>query len=172
MTSSRDVDIRVSHDFAASAEGLYTAFTAPLILARWFGPMGWSVQPGSVVVEPRAYGRYRLVLVSDDDPVLTHAVRARVLELIPGRRVAIEEHTVMTQMHLTVDITPTGEDTCHIDLQQGPYTQECEAMATVGWESAFVKLDIMFRTDGSPRPPRDPTAATRTPTPAPRLLGV
>ncbi|HRC08719.1 MAG TPA: SRPBCC domain-containing protein [Miltoncostaeales bacterium] len=149
MTSSRDVDIQVSHEFATSAEELYTAFTAPLILTRWFGPLGWSVQPDSVVVEPRPYGRYRLTLVSHDDPDLTHTVRARVLELIPGRRVAIEERTAMTQMHLHVDITPTGEDTCRVDLIQGPYAGDCEAMAAIGWESAFTKLDVMFRS-GSP----------------------
>ena len=150
MTSSRDVDIQVSHEFAASAEELYTAFTAPLILARWFGPFGWSVRHDSVVVEPRPYGRYGLTLVSDDDPELTHTVRARVLEFLPGRRVAIEERTAMTQMHLTVDITPTGNATCHVDLHQGPYTEDCEAMAAVGWESAFIKLDIMLRTSGAP----------------------
>lgn len=85
----------------------------------------------------------------------------------------------MTQMHLTVDITPTGNEACRVDLRQGPYAEDCEAMAAVGWESAFVKLDVMLRTNGTPvrvagsaqavpRPNTPTVIDTRHETPPPR----
>jgi uncharacterized protein YndB with AHSA1/START domain len=140
------VDIQLTREFAASADRIYTAFTAPLALATWFGPDGWRVDPESVVVEPRPYGRYRLTLHRSDDPTVSFAIRARVLELIPPRLILIEERTADSQMQLQIDLVPTGEDTCTITLREGPYAPESEAMAIVSWQSAFVRLDRLLRT--------------------------
>lgn len=138
-------DIVVSRDFDVSAERIYTAFTAPLALADWFGPMGWSAEPDSILVEPRPYGRYRLTLYCDDDPSRTFAIRARLLELIPSRLIIVEERTTSNEMLLQVEITPTGPHGCRVDLHHGPISADDEAMAAIGWESALAKLASRLR---------------------------
>ncbi len=147
MLTTNDVDIHVRREIATSAQRIYTAFVAPSVIAKWFGPSGWTVTEGSVLVEPRVYGRYRLTLVSDEDATLRHSLRARILELVPGRRLVVEERTALTEMSMDVRITPTGESRCMVEVAQGPYVVDCATMATVGWESALVKLDAMVRDD-------------------------
>jgi len=144
---AQEVDIHVVGEFDASAERVYTAFVAPDAIASWFGPVGWGVDRSSVVVEPRPYGRYRLTLRRDDEPTHTFEIRCRVLELIPGRLVMLEERTSASQMQLQVDITPLDAHRCRIDLRQGPYSVDSEAMAAIGWESAFAKLRAALRHD-------------------------
>lgn len=145
MLVGEEVDIHVIGEFDASADRVYTAFLAPQAIIPWFGPIGWSVDPASVIVEPRPYGRYGLLLRCDDDPGHTFALRCRVLELIPGRLIMLEERTAAAQMQIQIDVTRLEQNRCRVDLRQGPYSTDMEAMARVGWESAFAKLRAALR---------------------------
>lgn len=139
------VDITVTREFTATAEQIYTAFTAPLAIEPWFGPVGWSVQPGSVLVEPRPYGRYRVALSPDQGEAPTVAIRARILELVPARLVVLDEHTAENRMHLHVGIEPVSQDRCRVTVRQGPCPVETADMAAISWESALAKLQAHLR---------------------------
>jgi uncharacterized protein YndB with AHSA1/START domain len=142
---SEVIDISVTRDMTASAEQIYTAFTAPLAIEPWFGPVGWSVEPGSVVVEPRPYGRYRIALRSDNGGVPAVSIRARILELVPARLVVVDEHTAENRMHLRVQIDPIDEGRCRVTIHQGPCPTETADMAAISWESALAKLQAHLR---------------------------
>ena len=50
----------IDREFAAPREALWEAFTDPARVARWYGPAGWSVVPGSVEIDLRVGGRQKL----------------------------------------------------------------------------------------------------------------
>lgn len=58
--------VTVTRDFDAPREVVFGAFTDPQQLARFWGPTGTHVPPGSVVIEPVAGGRFEATIVADD----------------------------------------------------------------------------------------------------------
>ena len=58
--------VTVTRDFDAPREVVFGAFMDPGQLARFWGPTGTHVPPGSVVIEPVAGGRFEATIVADD----------------------------------------------------------------------------------------------------------
>jgi uncharacterized protein YndB with AHSA1/START domain len=58
--------VTVTRDFDAPREAVFGAFMDPEQLARFWGPTGTHVPPGSVVIEPVPGGRFEATIVADD----------------------------------------------------------------------------------------------------------
>jgi uncharacterized protein YndB with AHSA1/START domain len=56
MTDGDPFDVELTHVFDAPRERLYQTFTDPDLLARWYGPSGFSVPRDSVDVDLRPGG--------------------------------------------------------------------------------------------------------------------
>ncbi|MGG5752554.1 SRPBCC family protein [Zafaria sp. Z1313] len=142
-----DGTLVMERDFDAPREKVWEAWTDPDALAAWFGPEGWSVTAGSVMVEPRPGGVWRLVMASDEDPLSVSPIEAELgafepPSLLVGRTAATPESGGQV-MELRVELEESGRGT-RMRLSQGPYPEEVLEMAGGGWEQSFAKLERLL----------------------------
>ena len=143
-------ELVISRIFAAPRPRVFQAFTDPAQLARWFGPVGYSVPPESVQIDLRVGGHQRLVMVNDSDPRERSAVDAEFVEVVPDELIVgveawegVPEMQDPTNMHLRLEFHDDGQNT-RLVMRQGAYTEEVERMAREGWTSSFTKLDELL----------------------------
>ena len=152
MTENADYELDITRIFDAPPDRVYQAFVDPDQLARWFGPVGWTVPRETVEVDARPGGRQRLVMVSAENPDLRSEVDAEFVEVIEN------ELLVGTQdsghrpgepgpsggITLRAEFHGAGGKKTRLVIRQGPYTEDFEAQARQGWESSFGKLDELL----------------------------
>lgn len=150
-THSTTGELIISRVFAAPREIVYRAFTDPDELARWFGPVGFSVPRDTVDVDPRPGGHQRFVMVKDDNPTVTSPVDARFTQVVENELLVGSEEFVgvpgvqePTTMTMRLEFHDADGGGTRLVIQQGPYTPELEPMAKAGWESSFTKLDALL----------------------------
>ena len=143
-------DMLITRTFAAPPGRVFRAFTDPGQLARWFGPVGYSVPLESVQIDLRVGGHQRFVMVSDSDPRERSAVDAEFTEIIANELIVgveswegVPELQDPTNMHLRLEFHDEGGST-RLVVRQGSYTEEVEQMAREGWNSSFTKLDELL----------------------------
>jgi hypothetical protein len=68
LPDDASVDVVLTRVFNAPRDLVYQAFTDPDQLARWYGPVGFSVPRDSVEVDARVGGHLRLVLREGPHP--------------------------------------------------------------------------------------------------------
>jgi uncharacterized protein YndB with AHSA1/START domain len=152
MTEPTTKDLVITRIFDAPRELVYRAFTDPDQLARWFGPVGYSVPRDSVEIDARPGGHQRFVMVNDADPAQRSPVNARFIEVVENELLVGAEDWEgvpgaqgTTRMHLRLEFHDEGGKT-RLVLRQGPYSEEMEGMASAGWGSSFTKLDELLAT--------------------------
>ena len=108
----------ISRIFAAPRPQVFHAFTDPAQLARWCGPVGYSVPPESVQIDLRVGGHQRLVMVNDSDPRERSAVDAELVEMVPDELIVgveawegVPEMQDPTNMHLRLEFHDDGQNT-------------------------------------------------------------
>jgi uncharacterized protein YndB with AHSA1/START domain len=157
MTRREDVDMTgpeatrelvITRVFDAPRELVYRAFVDPDQLARWFGPVGFSVPRDTVDIDARPGGRQRFVMVSDDDPAMRSPVDARFIEVVENELLVGSEEWEGTEMRVRLEFHDENGKT-RLVLRQGPYTQEMEGQAREGWASSFTKLDALLAGRGT-----------------------
>ena len=136
--------------FDAPRHLVYRAFTDPDQLARWFGPVGWSVPRSTVSVDARVGGHQRLVMVNDQDPSLKSPVNATFTEvvdneLLVGSEVPPPEFGLPpgTTMEIRLEFHDV-EGKTRLVLRQGPFSAPMATGAREGWTSSFTKLDALL----------------------------
>ena len=144
-----DTELVITRIVDAPREAVYRAFTDPDLLARWFGPVGWSVPRESVEIDPREGGAFHFVMVDDDDPSRTSPVVATFREVVPNELIVGEEAEVPGRpasagMVMRLEFSDEGAGRTRIVLRQGPYDPEIEGQAREGWMSSFTKLDTLL----------------------------
>src|SRR5262245_56977376 len=83
MTRSTETqELLLERIFDAPRHLVYRAFTDPDHIARWFGPVGWSVPRDTIDVDARVGGHQRLVMVNNEDPSQTAPLDATFTEVI------------------------------------------------------------------------------------------
>jgi uncharacterized protein YndB with AHSA1/START domain len=142
-------ELVITRIFDAPREVVYRAFTDPEQLARWFGPVGWSVPADSVEVDDRVGGPFSFTMVNDDDPGDSSPVRAVFREVVKNELLVGYEENVegrgdITSMTLRLEFHDEGEGKTRLVLRQGPYDETLGEMAREGWLSSFTKLDGML----------------------------
>jgi uncharacterized protein YndB with AHSA1/START domain len=138
--------------FDAPPELVWKAFTDPDELARWFGPVGYSVPRESVDLDMRPGGYQRLTMVADDpsyppggpvDAVIDEVVENR---LIVGHEDLDDEMAALfgsRSMSVRIELHAENGKT-RLVLTQGPYSDDFEPNAREGWLSSFSKLDTVL----------------------------
>lgn len=145
-----DQDLVITRVFDAPRELVYQAFVDEDQLARWFGPIGWSVPRESVSVDARTGGHQRFTMINDSDPSQTSPVSATFVEVIPNELLVGQEEFTMPGhdgpilMHMRLEFYDDGEGRTRLELRQGPYSTEWESAAREGWGGSFTKLDALL----------------------------
>lgn len=151
MTEAATGELVITRVFNAPRELVYRAFVDPDQLARWFGPVGFSVPRDTVDIDPRVGGHQRFTMVSDDDPTMTSPVDATFTEVVENELLVgtervegvpgIGEGALFT---VRLEFHDEGGDKTRLVLRQGPYSEEMTEMARQGWESSWTKLDALL----------------------------
>lgn len=132
------------------SSSIFRALMDPQVLSRWFGPRGWSIQPGTIELEAVPGGARRFVMLLDEDPEQSapfhgrHAaiVADRVLEIhesLPGPDGEPSQHIIV----LRVELEPLPDGT-RISLLQGPLPQDVHPTARAAWESSLDRLRALL----------------------------
>ena len=82
VTPRSDREIVVSRVFDAPRQLVFDAWTKPELLARWFGPHGWTVPTCEIDIRPG--GHYRLVMRGPDGPEIS--MRGTCREIVQPER--------------------------------------------------------------------------------------
>lgn len=156
MTQPIDDKVRITRVFDAPRALVFQAFTDPDQVAQWFGPVGYSAPRDELVIEPRAGGRERIVMVRDDDPserVQLESVYTQVVvtELVAGHSVGSGpgEGNFRFEFH----DEPGGKTRLELTvwpLAGEPLAEEERAGLLEGWESSFTKLDRLLLASARP----------------------
>jgi uncharacterized protein YndB with AHSA1/START domain len=144
-----DTELVITRIVDAPREAVYRAFTDPDLLARWFGPVGWSVPRETVEIDARAGGVFNFTMVNDDDPNETSPVVATFREVVPnelivGHETAVPGRPASEGMVMRLEFSDEGEGKTRVVLRQGPYDPELGEQAREGWLSSFTKLDALL----------------------------
>jgi uncharacterized protein YndB with AHSA1/START domain len=142
----------ISRYFAATPAEVYQAFVDPTQLAQWFGPLTFHVPTGSIDVDARSGGHYKMNMVSNDDPSVVSPINSTFEEVIENELLlgyeivqgfpGMEDGAKLT---MRIEFHAEGEGT-RLELRQGPFPELMSEMSSVGWNQSFAKLDGLFAT--------------------------
>jgi len=152
MTGDASYELNITRIFDAPRESVYLAFVDPDRLARWFGPVGFSVPRDTVEIDARPGGSQRFVMVNDEAPSLTSAVDAEFTDVVENELLVGVQHVDHPEgysgpsgrMTLRLEFHDEAGGRTRLELRQGPYSEEFEVRAREGWNSSFGKLDDLL----------------------------
>jgi uncharacterized protein YndB with AHSA1/START domain len=127
---------------------VYALNTEPELLARWWGPNGFSVP--SVEVDARVGGRYRIEMHPRDGDPFFLSGEYRTVE--PGTRLAYtfrweppdrdDQETVVV-----LSLEPREDESTALTIDQGDFaTEERRALHVQGWSESIDRLEDLIET--------------------------
>lgn len=150
--------ITYRHEFAASPDQLYQAFTNPALFVRWFGPKDWKIIPSTLTLEPVIGGRKQFVMRHREQKQFQAPLYMRFItmqephlleyrEALPtpqgqpsdtliGLRLEFEAGTAVTE-------DGVGEGTI-LKLTQGPLPQGVHQQTLDSWRGSFEELAALL----------------------------
>ena len=143
-------ELIISRVFDAPRELVYRAFTDPDQLAKWFGPVGYSVPRDSIEIDPRPGGRERFVMVCDEDPgrrITMDYTFSQVIEnelLVDFTEEGIPGTDEVVRMTSRLEFHEMEGGKTRLELRAGPFP-DGTADVRGGWESSFTKLDALLK---------------------------
>jgi uncharacterized protein YndB with AHSA1/START domain len=140
-------ELVLSRQFTAPRSAVWAAFVEPEIIAQWWGPQGWTVQDGSVILEPKVGGRHELTMEQRDNPEAQVPLKAVVTvfdeHICLASADGPHEMTLDLVIHTKVDFKEFAGQT-HVTLTQTPLPYEVIDTSTKAWNSAFAKLESLL----------------------------
>jgi uncharacterized protein YndB with AHSA1/START domain len=121
--------------------------TEPELLARWWGPNGFSVP--SVEVDPRVGGRYRIEMQPPDGDAFFLSGEYRTVE--PGSRLAYtfrwEPPDPDDRETVVVLSLETLDESTALTIDQGDFaTEERRSLHVQGWSESIDRLEELIAT--------------------------
>ncbi|WP_283136359.1 SRPBCC family protein [Rhizohabitans arisaemae] len=143
-------ELVITRIFDAPREMVYRAFTDPDQLARWFGPVGFSVPRETVDIDARTGGHQRFTMVSEFDPTMSSPIDATFTEVVENELLVGTEKVEgipgfegVSHTRMRIEFHDEGGKT-RLVLRQSPYSGDMVDMARQGWLSSFTKLDTLL----------------------------
>ena len=137
-------DLVITRIFDAPRAMVYRAFVDPDQLARWFGPVGWTVPRETVSIDARVGGHQRFVMVNEENPQQTSPANGIFVEVRENELLVGEEVVGDVTMRLRLEFHDEPDGRTRLVLTQGPFPAEVEGNARVGWNSSFTKLEKLL----------------------------
>ena len=149
MMQMSDYDVEVVRTLSAPPDRVYQAFVVPSHFARWYGPEGFPVDPGSIEIDARVGGRQRFDMVSEVDPSMRTGFDGRFTEVventllastgawdgIPGRS---EPWSSGLRMEFSEDAGKT-----RLVLREGPHPPGTADLGRQAWDVMLSKLEAL-----------------------------
>lgn len=140
-------ELIVTRQLKAPRSAVWAAFREPEIIAEWWGPAGWSVREGSIVLEPKVGGRHELDLHPQQDPSHHVPLRAIITEYEEYELFASADGPHEMTLDLVINTRVTLKEfggLTHLTLTQWPLPNEVLAASTAAWNSALDKLETLL----------------------------
>jgi uncharacterized protein YndB with AHSA1/START domain len=139
---SVDLRLELRRTFPRETSRIYAYFNEAEMLARWWGPRGFSV--GSIDFVPRAEGAYRIEMQPPDGDAFMLTGTFRVVT--PTARLAFTfrwEPPDPDDVETLADLSFLDfGDTTEVVLTQGPFkTEERRDLHRHGWNESFDRLE-------------------------------
>jgi uncharacterized protein YndB with AHSA1/START domain len=135
--------------FAAPRELVYKAFTDKDQIAAWFGPFGGLVVPDTVSIDAKVGGHRRVTMVTYSG-AMSWSVDTTFTEVIENQRLVGYETVTgfpafedVDRFTLSLEFIDEGGGT-RLELHEGPYSIEMEAVVREFWLQSFTKLDALL----------------------------
>lgn len=145
-------EVRISRFFAAPPALVYRAFTDPVQLAQWFGPLAFHVPADTVDLDVRPGGHMKLTMVGHLNPEWSSPVNSTFVEVVENQLLVGYETAEGfpgvadgTRLSLSIEFIAEGDGT-RLELRQGPFPEQMREMSEVGWTQSFYKLDGLLAT--------------------------
>jgi uncharacterized protein YndB with AHSA1/START domain len=125
----------------APPEKVYTAWTDPEKIARWFGPASVKAGTEQASIDARVGGRYRVSFTTQDGGY--HEVGGVYRELVANQRLVFSwawHSTPERESLVTVTLKPDGEGTLLTLHHEAFYDQTACDGHQRGWSGALDKL--------------------------------
>ena len=144
MTQPIDDQVRITRVFDAPRAMVFQAFTDPEQMAQWFGPVGYSVPREEIVIESRAGGRERIVMVKDDSGD-REELESVYTEVIPDEVIAGQGMDGQPgEGHFRFEFHDEPGGKTRLEITVWPFTGNEADELREGWESSFPKLDRLL----------------------------
>lgn len=145
MPDSRE--LRITHVFDATREQVWSAWTDPDQVARWWAPDGFEIPRDTVTIELRVGGRFHLTMVAASGAE-QHPLRAEFVEisepgLIVFRSEPMPEAGIVEATLTRVEFEVDGERT-RMTITAGPYTEEMKPNAEAGLRGIVANLERLL----------------------------
>jgi len=126
--------IEITRTFDAPRERVWAAWTRPEELVRWWGKRGWTAQAGTIVMDVRPGGSFKVVTVHDGDG-RTMTSEGVYREVVEPERLSFGDSTVT--------FTDLGDGRTRMDFRTSTRMDET---AIGGFNSALDRLEEELRT--------------------------
>jgi uncharacterized protein YndB with AHSA1/START domain len=135
--------LRLERRLGAPPRKVFSAWTDPREIARWFGPAG--AEQFNAEIEARIGGRYRIGFRGADGE--RHEVGGTYLEFVPDRKLAFTWawHTTPERESLvTVELEPDAKGTLLTLRHEKFFDEAARDRHRGGWSQTLDKLQALF----------------------------
>jgi uncharacterized protein YndB with AHSA1/START domain len=134
--------LTIKRRFNAAPAKVFTAWTDPQMIARWFGPAG--VERVEAKTDLRVGGHYHITMHVPGDQ---HDVFGVYREIVPNQKLIFTwawKTTPERESLVTVTFKPDGDGTMMTLLHEQFFDDETRERHNTGWTGAIDKLEKLF----------------------------
>lgn len=150
--------LQITHVVDATREEVFRHLVEPALIAKWWGPDGFSTPADQVEVEEKAGGVHRKTMVLESAEIAagmgvpvgtSFPDAATVLEILPPELLVLtsEPQPEMGLVERTVtriELHAEGPQRTRVVLVDGPYDETMAPHAETGWTQQFGKLERLL----------------------------
>jgi len=146
--------LEITRVFDAPRDEVFRAFVDPVVIAKWWGPDGFSTPADRIEVEAMPGGRHHKTMLLES-PEIAAAMgvpvgapfpdTAKVLEVAPPELLVLTsepqpELGLVERTISRIEFHADGPQRTRVSLLDGPYTEVMAPNAEIGWAQSFGKL--------------------------------
>lgn len=157
-TDRADRILQITRVVDVTREEVFRHLVEPALIAKWWGPDGFSTPADQVEVEEKAGGVHRKTMVLESAEIAagmgvpvgtSFPDAATVLEILPPELLVLtsEPQPEMGLVERTVtriELHPEGPQRSRVVLVDGPYDETMAPHAETGWTQQFGKLERLL----------------------------
>jgi uncharacterized protein YndB with AHSA1/START domain len=150
MSETSPYDLEITKVFEAPTERVYEAFTDPDRFARWYGPVGFPVDPKTVEIEPRVGGRHRFTMASDADPSMRTGYDGEFVEVVRNQLLSsrgawdgIPGQAGAWLSNLRLELSEERGNT-RLVVREGPHPPGTADLGRQAWATMLTELESLL----------------------------
>ena len=139
-TTTKKPSLTIRRRLNAAPEKVFSAWTDPAKIKRWFGPEG--IETLRAESDPRVGGRYRIVARAPSGE--EHDVSGVYREVVPNEKLVFTwawRSTPERESLVTVELKPDGSGTVLTLTHEHFYDEDARDRHQHGWDGSMIRLE-------------------------------